>query len=77
VERLVTTALPRTPPASTSVRDDTSHALCAASYATDASVARSFVPPPAHLVMPGNSPSVQLAPLFVDVAKPMAHAPPS
>ena len=30
-----------------------------------------------HLVMPGSRPLVQLAPLFVEVANPMAHAPPS
>jgi hypothetical protein len=77
VERLVTTALPCTPPASSRVSEDTSQALWAASYATDASVARSLGPAPAYLVIPGSRPLVQVAPLLVDVANPTAHAPPS
>jgi hypothetical protein len=41
-------------------------------------VARSFVPlTVVHLVIPGSRPVVQDAPLFVDVEKPMAQAPPS
>src|SRR5205823_1896500 len=77
VERLVTTPLPCTPPASSSVSDEISQTLCRASKATEASVARSFGPPPAHLVMPGSRPLVHVEPLFVDVAKPTAQAPPS
>src|SRR3954454_15682596 len=77
VERLVTTALPCTPPASSRVSDDTSHTLCLASYATDASVARSFLPLPAYFVMPGSRPLVHVPPVLVEVANPIAHAPPS
>ena len=40
-------------------------------------MARSNGPPPVYLVMPGSRPLVQVAPLLVEVAKPMAQAPPS
>jgi hypothetical protein len=39
-------------------------------------VARSFGPPPNHFVIPGSRPLVHVPPLFVDVANPVAHAPP-
>ena len=56
VDRLVTTAFPCMPPASSSVSEETSQTPWIASYATEASVARSLVPfaPVVHFVMPGN-----------------------
>src|SRR6266704_5864782 len=54
-----------------------SQTACLASKATEASVARSLGPPPTYLVIPGSRPLVHDAPLLVEVAKPMAQAPPS
>src|SRR5436309_678905 len=49
-----------------------------ASKATEASVARSLEPlTVVHLVIPGRRPFVHDDPLLIDVAKPMAQAPPS
>src|SRR5436189_49800 len=67
----------RVPPASKSVNNEISHTLCLASKDTEGSVARSLGPPPTYLVIPGRRPLVHDAPLFVDVAKPVAQLPPS
>ncbi len=79
LDRLVTTALPWIAAVSSSVSEETSQTPWMASYATDASVARSFVPfaPAVHFVIPGSCPAVQFAPLSVEVANPIAQAPPS
>jgi len=57
--------------------DEIIQTLSWASYATAGSVARSKVPPPVYLVRPGRRPLDQVAPLSLDVANPIAHAPPS
>src|SRR4051812_44407871 len=77
VERLTTTARPPTDGLSSSPSDSISQTLWRASYATEGSEARSYAPPPRYLVSPERKLDVQLAPPFVEVAKPIPDAPPS
>src|SRR5512140_392186 len=69
-------AAPCTPPASEMASEEIIQTLWRASYATDASLTRSKVPP-WNLVTPGRQPFVQLAPLFVLVDQQTFDAPPS
>ena len=49
---------------------------CFASYATAGSLAASYGPEPSPVVRPGRNPWLQVVPPSVEVAHPMAVAPP-